>query len=61
MSAMLILIACSLLIAGSFLAAFIWSIQDDQYEDDYTPSIRMLLDDKEEKPKELFNPSNNKQ
>jgi cbb3-type cytochrome oxidase maturation protein len=60
MSAMLLLIACSLLIAGSFLAAFIWSIKDDQYEDDYTPSIRILLDDEDGQSKELLNPTTNK-
>ena len=45
MSALFLLIGCSLLIAGLFLGAFVWSIQDKQYEDDCTPSIRILLDD----------------
>ncbi len=49
MSALFILIGCSLLIAGSFLAAFIWSIKNGQYEDDYTPSIRILLDEEKNK------------
>ena len=35
------------MIAGSFLAAFIWSIKNDQYEDDYTPSVRILLEDED--------------
>ena len=47
MSALFVLIGCSLLIAGSFLAAFIWSIKNDQYEDDYTPSVRILLEDED--------------
>jgi len=44
MSAFFILIGISLMVAGSFLAAFIWSVRNGQYEDDYTPSIRMLFD-----------------
>jgi len=39
-------------VAGSFLAAFLWSVKSGQYDDDYTPSIRMLFDDAEEKPSE---------
>lgn len=49
MSALFILIGCSLLIAGAFLAGFIWSIRNGQYEDDYTPSVRILLDDEKKK------------
>lgn len=46
MSVLILLIAFSILIAGGFLAAFIWSVKAGQYDDDYTPSIRMLFDDK---------------
>jgi len=46
MSALFILILISLSVAISFLGAFIWSVKDGQYEDDYAPSVRMLLDDK---------------
>ncbi len=45
MSAMFILIGLSLLVALGFLAAFFWSVDDGQYEDDYTPSVRMLFED----------------
>lgn len=44
MSALYIMIGASLLIAIGFLLAFIWSVKNNQYEDDYTPSIRMLFD-----------------
>ncbi|MEO6670338.1 MAG: cbb3-type cytochrome oxidase assembly protein CcoS [Ferruginibacter sp.] len=44
MSAFFILIGVSLLVAGSFLAAFLWSVKNGQYEDDYTPSVRMLFE-----------------
>ena len=44
MSAIFIMIGASLLLAIGFLIAFIWSVRSNQYEDDYTPSIRMLFD-----------------
>jgi cbb3-type cytochrome oxidase maturation protein len=46
MSVLILLIAFSILIAGGFLIAFIWSVKKGQFDDDYTPSIRMLFDDK---------------
>lgn len=45
MSVIFILISASLLIAIGFLIAFIWSVKSGQYEDDYTPSVRILFDD----------------
>ncbi|MGA0283527.1 MAG: cbb3-type cytochrome oxidase assembly protein CcoS [Saprospiraceae bacterium] len=52
MSIILLLIFVSLLLAITFLFAFIWAVKSGQYEDDYTPSMRMLLDDEsnQEKP-----------
>jgi len=41
----LFLIAISLIVALGFLGAFIWAVRSGQYEDDYTPSMRMLFDD----------------
>lgn len=46
MSVILILLIASLTVAGAFLAAFIWSVKTGQYDDDYTPSLRMLYEDK---------------
>jgi cbb3-type cytochrome oxidase maturation protein len=40
-----ILIAVSLLVAIGFLVSFIWSIRAGQYDDEYTPSVRILFDD----------------
>ncbi len=45
MSVVFVLIAASLTIAIGFLIAFIWSVKSGQYDDDYTPSVRMLFDD----------------
>jgi cbb3-type cytochrome oxidase maturation protein len=39
------------LVAVGFLAAFLWAVKSGQYKDTYTPSVRMLFDDKKEKPK----------
>jgi cbb3-type cytochrome oxidase maturation protein len=46
MSVMIIHIVVSLIIALGFLAAFIWAIKTNQYDDDYSPAVRMLFDDK---------------
>lgn len=45
MQIIVLLIVISLLIAGGFLFAFFWAVKDGQYEDDYTPSMRILLED----------------
>ncbi|SNT27427.1 cytochrome oxidase maturation protein, cbb3-type [Ekhidna lutea] len=47
MSVIFILIACSLLLAGTFLGAFLWASRSGQFEDDYTPSVRILFEDEE--------------
>lgn len=49
MSVIIILIFFSLLIAVGFLGAFIWAVRSGQYDDRYTPSVRILFDNKEEK------------
>jgi cbb3-type cytochrome oxidase maturation protein len=46
MSALIVLIGISVVVALGFLTAFIWSVSQGQYDDDYTPSVRMLFDDK---------------
>jgi cbb3-type cytochrome oxidase maturation protein len=33
--------------AVAFLIAFIWAVKSGQYEDTYTPSVRILFDDAE--------------
>ena len=45
MSAIYVLIGVSIPIAAVFLLAFLWSAKSGQYDDDYTPSLRMLMDD----------------
>jgi cbb3-type cytochrome oxidase maturation protein len=45
MSAIFVLVIVSVLVAIGFLAAFLWAVRSGQYDDDQTPSIRMLFDD----------------
>lgn len=45
MSAILVLIGFSLAVALFFLGAFIWAVKSGQYDDRYTPSLRILFDD----------------
>jgi cbb3-type cytochrome oxidase maturation protein len=49
MSALYLLIGISLTVALLFLCAFLYAVRSNQYEDDYTPSLRMLFEDE---PKE---------
>ncbi|HLP50265.1 MAG TPA: cbb3-type cytochrome oxidase assembly protein CcoS [Chitinophagales bacterium] len=44
MNVMFVLIGISLLFALGFLAAFIYSVVAGQYDDSYTPSVRILFD-----------------
>lgn len=50
MSVLIILIVVSVLVAGTFLYLFVLSVKKGQYDDDYTPSVRMLFDDTPTKP-----------
>ncbi|MFY0598514.1 MAG: cbb3-type cytochrome oxidase assembly protein CcoS [Cyclobacteriaceae bacterium] len=45
MSVIIVLIGVSLVVATGFLVAFIWASNSGQYDDDYTPSVRILFDD----------------
>ena len=45
MKIVLLLIILSLLVAGGFLMAFFWAVRSGQYDDGYTPSIRILYDE----------------
>lgn len=49
MKVIIILILFSVVIAGGFLAAFIWATRSGQYDDTYSPSVRMLFDDGKKK------------
>ena len=46
MNIIFLLIIVSLLIALGFLGAFFWAVRTGQYDDDHTPAVRMLFDDR---------------
>ncbi|WP_162052531.1 cbb3-type cytochrome oxidase assembly protein CcoS [Pontibacter pamirensis] len=51
-----LMIAVSITVAGLFLGAFLWAVRSGQYDDDYTPAVRMLFenevtDNKKPEPK----------
>lgn len=50
MSVIYILICVSITVAVIFLIAFIRAVNKGQFDDDYTPSVRMLFDDELVKP-----------
>ncbi len=52
MSVVFILVFVAIIMAGVFLVAFVWAVKSGQYEDTYTPSVRILFDDPEIKESE---------
>lgn len=50
MSVIILLLIASISIAALFLAAFIWSVKSGQYDDEASPPMRMLFDDKPNAP-----------
>lgn len=51
MNIIYLLLAISVIVALIFFVAFITSVRKGQYDDTYTPSVRMLFDDEIVKPK----------
>lgn len=52
MSVIYLLIAISIIVAVAFFIAFVMAVKSGQYDDDYTPSVRMLFDDELTKSKD---------
>lgn len=52
MSVIYILLAISIIVAVGFFIAFIVAVKSGQFDDSYTPSVRMLFEDEliKEKP-----------
>lgn len=44
MSVIIILLAASLSVAGFFLGAYLWSVKTGQFDDDYSPAVRILFE-----------------
>jgi cbb3-type cytochrome oxidase maturation protein len=53
MSVIYILLSISIIVAIVFFVAFIYAVKSGQYDDSYTPSVRMLFEDElvKEQPK----------
>ncbi len=53
MGVIYILLTISIIIAVVFFIAFIFAVKNGQYDDSYTPSVRMLFEDElvKEEPK----------
>ncbi|MEZ4886144.1 MAG: cbb3-type cytochrome oxidase assembly protein CcoS [Chitinophagales bacterium] len=45
MSAFYLLIIISIIIAFGFLLVFLWAVKSGQFDDDYTPSVRILFEE----------------
>jgi cbb3-type cytochrome oxidase maturation protein len=45
MSVIIILLVSSISVALVFLIAFIWSVKNKQYDDEFSPPVRILFDD----------------
>ena len=45
MSVIYLLISISIMVAIGFFISFIRAVKTGQYDDDYTPSVRILFDD----------------
>lgn len=45
MSVIYLLLTLSILVALIFFIAFVLSVKSGQFDDSYTPSVRMLFDD----------------
>jgi cbb3-type cytochrome oxidase maturation protein len=56
MNILYLLIGVSLFAALIFLAMFIWAVKTGQYDDNYTPSVRILFEEEEvEEEKKIDN------
>jgi len=53
MSVIILLVIVGVIVAGLFLLGFIWSVKSGQYDDMYSPSVRMLFDDTTEAKTEI--------
>lgn len=55
MTVIILLLLASMSVSVLFLAGFIWSVKHKQFDDEFSPPVRILFDDK---PKEETTPNN---
>lgn len=61
MSVIYLLISISIVVAIGFFIAFVRAVRSGQYDDSYTPSVRMLFDDELKKETETEQITDDKQ
>ena len=63
MAILFFLILISLIVAIGFLGAYLWATRTGQFDDDYTPAVRMLFDDEiiPSDPTDTADPSSEKE
>lgn len=59
MSVIYVLLTISILVALVFFVAFIVAVKNGQFDDDYTPSVRILFEDELVKEKQINSTINN--
>jgi cbb3-type cytochrome oxidase maturation protein len=52
MSVIILLVIIGVVVAGLFLLGFIWAVKSGQYDDMYSPSVRILFDNNKESTEE---------
>ncbi|MEN8789447.1 MAG: cbb3-type cytochrome oxidase assembly protein CcoS [Flavobacteriaceae bacterium] len=60
MSVIYMLLTISIIVAIVFFLAFIYSVKRGQYDDSYTPSVRVLFEDELVIPKQKKSAKSNK-
>jgi len=58
MSVIVVLIGFSIIVAAGFLVAFLWAVKSGQYDDDVSPSVRILYDNEEIKTEQTITNQN---
>ncbi len=58
MAIVFFLILVSLIVASGFLLAYFWATRSGQFDDSYTPAVRMLFDDELKTPSKESEGSN---
>ncbi len=56
MMVIVLLIGISVLVAVVFLIVFFWSMKNGQFDDTFTPSVRMLFEDNARQPTKDYKP-----
>ncbi|MCA0363537.1 MAG: cbb3-type cytochrome oxidase assembly protein CcoS [Bacteroidetes bacterium] len=51
MEVIIALVILAILVAGGFLVAFFWATNDGQFEDTFSPSVRILIENETKQDK----------